>query len=179
MISGSLIFSNDKSVGMKTFSHFMSLWSRIRLAGGSRRMGPRHRKSLRIGSDGPACRVGWVGSGRFRCSGPPDRVASDGPAGRVRWSRGWHRMGPRVASDGPADCRVGWAGSGRFRCSGPAHRVASDGPAGRVGWACGSRRMGPRVASDGPAVGIGWARGWHRIGQRFASDGSGPAGRVG
>ena len=94
MISGSLIFSTEKSVGMKTFSHLMSLWSRIRWADGSRRMGP--------------------------------RVASDKPADRVRWARLSGRMG-RVGS-----LQMQWA-----RASG------------RVGWACGSRRMGPRVASEG------------------------------
>jgi hypothetical protein len=92
MISGSLIFSTEKSVGMKTFSHFISVWSRIGWACGSRRMGPR------VASDGPAGGIGWArGSRRM---GP--RVASDGPAGGIGWARGSHRMGPRAAADRPA-----------------------------------------------------------------------------
>ncbi len=60
MISGSLIFSTEKSVGMKTFSHFMSLLNRIGWTCVSRRMGPR------VVSDGPADQVGWArGSGRM------------------------------------------------------------------------------------------------------------------
>jgi hypothetical protein len=59
-----------KSVRMKICTHFMSLLNRIGWTCGSRRMG------LRVASDGPADRVRWAqGSGRFRCSGPADRVA--------------------------------------------------------------------------------------------------------
>jgi len=114
MISGSLIFSSEKSVGMKTLSHFICMES--------------HWMGLRVASDGPAGDIGWAcGSGQM---GP--RVASDGP-GRVASDAvgpriGSRRMGPRMASDGPAG-RVGWA-CGWHRM-GP--RVASDGPTGRIG----------------------------------------------
>ena len=106
---------------MKTCNHFMSLLNRIGWTCGSRRMG------LRVASDGPADRVRWAqGSGRFRCSGPADRVASDGPAAfGIGWARGSGQMGPRVTSDGPG-------------------RVASDAVGPRVG----SRRRGRRVASE-------------------------------
>jgi len=73
------------------------------------------------------------------CTFPPMGPRVDGPAGRVGWARGSRRMGPRVASDGPA---ARWL------------RVASDASrgtgAGGIGWACGSR-----VALNGPAGRVG------------------------
>ena len=100
MISGSLIFSSEKSVGMKTLSHFICMES--------------HWMGLRVASDGPAGDIGWAcgsgqmgprvasdGPGRVACSGPADRVASDGPAGGIGWA-----CGSRVALNGPAG-RVG------------------------------------------------------------------------
>ena len=136
MISGSLIFSTEKSVGMKTFSHFMSLWSRIRWAGGSRRMGPR------VASDKPADRVRWA-----RLSGRMGRVGSlqmqwARGSGGIGWARGSRQMVPRLASDGPAG-GIGWAGglSGRMGRVGSLQMQWAR-ASGRVGWARASRLKG-------------------------------------
>ena len=130
---------------------------------------------LRVTSDGPADLIGWAsGSDRMHPAGPA-RVASDGPPGRIRWACGLRRMGPRLIGLASGSGRMHPAGGWAPRSHRMGLRVASDGPAAfGIGWARGSGQMGPRVTSDGPgrvaSDAVGPRVGSRRRGRRVASE---------